>query len=215
AVTDEEPQAHALLARVVHLFDFPEPDPGGERFARGDEHIARGGAELSGLLEDGGGQVFELHGASYAWVPPTVRPSMRTVGKPTPTGTDWPSFPHVPMPSSSFRSLPTMVMRVSTSGPLPMSVAPLTGRVTLPPSIKYASLAEKTNLPLVISTCPPPKETAYRPRGTDLMMSSGVASRGSMKVLVIRGIGMCAKLSRRPLPVSGIFIRVAFRRSCR
>ena len=41
---------------------------------------------------------------------------MRTVGRPTPTGTDCPSFPHVPSPSSSARSLPTRVMRVSTSG---------------------------------------------------------------------------------------------------
>ena len=82
---------------------------------------------------------------------------MRTVGMPTPTGTDWPSLPQVPMPSSSCRSLPTMLMRFSTSGPLPISVAPFTGRVILPSSIRYASLAEKTNLPLVMSTCPPPK----------------------------------------------------------
>ena len=34
-------------------------------------------------------------------------PSMRIVGSPTPTGTDWPSLPQVPMPSSSSRSWPT------------------------------------------------------------------------------------------------------------
>ena len=53
-----------------------------------------------------------------------------------------------------------METRVSTSGPLPISVAPLTGRVSLPFSIRYASLAENTNLPLVMSTWPPPKLTA-------------------------------------------------------
>ena len=31
-------------------------------------------------------------------VPPTVRPSMRSVGWPTPTGTLWPSLPHMPTP---------------------------------------------------------------------------------------------------------------------
>jgi len=41
---------------------------------------------------------------------------MRTVGRPTPTGTLCPSLPQVPMPSSSFRSLPTIVTRVSMVG---------------------------------------------------------------------------------------------------
>lgn len=41
--------------------------------------------------------------------------------------------------------------------PEPINVAPFTGRVILPSSIKYASDAEKTNLPEVISTWPPPK----------------------------------------------------------
>jgi hypothetical protein len=35
-------------------------------------------------------------------VPPTVILSSLMVGMPTPTGTDWPSLPQVPMPSSSF-----------------------------------------------------------------------------------------------------------------
>ena len=34
-------------------------------------------------------------------VPPTVRPSIFSVGWPTPTGTLWPSLPQVPMPESS------------------------------------------------------------------------------------------------------------------
>ena len=46
-------------------------------------------------------------------------------------------------------------------------------------------------------------------------MSSGASSPASRKVLVMRGIGMWAKLSRRPLPVSGMPSRRAFMRSCR
>src|SRR5205823_10957775 len=69
-------------------------------------------------------------------VPPTVRRSTFIVGIPTPTGTAWPSFPQVPTPSSSLRSLPTMETRVSTSGPLPINVAPLIGAVIWPSSIR-------------------------------------------------------------------------------
>src|SRR3989475_1791738 len=69
-------------------------------------------------------------------VPPTVRPSIFRVGWPTPTGTLCPSLPQVPMPESSARSLPIMLTRVSASGPLPISVAPFTGCVTLPSSIR-------------------------------------------------------------------------------
>ncbi len=60
-------------------------------------------------------------------VPPTVSPSILSVGCPTPTGTLCPSLPQVPTPESSARSLPTMLTRVSTSGPFPISVAPFTG----------------------------------------------------------------------------------------
>ena len=63
----------------------------------------------------------------YQPVPPTVSPSMRSVGCPTPTGTLCPSLPQVPTPVSSAMSLPIMPTRVSTSGPLPISVAPFTG----------------------------------------------------------------------------------------
>ena len=38
--------------------------------------------------------------------------------------------------------------------------SPLTGAPLRPFSIKYASVQVKTNLPFVISTCPPPKFTA-------------------------------------------------------
>ncbi|SAL75865.1 hypothetical protein AWB66_05281 [Caballeronia telluris] len=60
-------------------------------------------------------------------VPPTVIFSMRSVGWPTPTGTLWPSLPHTPTPESSDMSLPIIVTYLSASGPLPISVAPLTG----------------------------------------------------------------------------------------
>src|SRR5688572_11071395 len=69
-------------------------------------------------------------------VTPTVRPSILSVGCPTPTGTLCPSLPQVPMPESSSRSLPIMLTRVSTSGPLPIRVAPFTGWVTLPFSMR-------------------------------------------------------------------------------
>ena len=68
-------------------------------------------------------------------VPPTVMRSIRNVGWPTPTGTPWPFLPQVPMPSSSWRSLPTMAMRCRSVGPLPISIAPFTGAPTLPFSI--------------------------------------------------------------------------------
>ena len=42
-------------------------------------------------------------------MPPTVMRSILMVGMPTPTGTLWPSLPQMPMPSSSLRSLPTML----------------------------------------------------------------------------------------------------------
>src|SRR6218665_2687150 len=65
-------------------------------------------------------------------VPPTVRPSMRSVGCPTPTGTLWPALPQVPTPLSRRMSLPISVTFLSASGPLPMMVAPLTGYWILP-----------------------------------------------------------------------------------
>ena len=70
------------------------------------------------------------------------------------------SYAHVPTPVSSSRSLPIIDTRVRASGPLPMIVAPFTGYCTLPFSTQNASLAETTNLPLVMSTWPPPKFVA-------------------------------------------------------
>ena len=58
----------------------------------------------------------------------------------------------IPTPLSSFRSLPTIEICCMVSIPEPINVAPFTGFVTLPFSIRYASEVEKTNLPEVIST---------------------------------------------------------------
>src|SRR4030095_4014714 len=68
-------------------------------------------------------------------VPPTVMRSIRSVGWPTPTGTPWPFLPQVPMPVSSARSLPIMVIRWRSVGPLPINIAPFKGAPTLPFSI--------------------------------------------------------------------------------
>src|SRR5574337_184476 len=169
---------------------------GGDQFILDQHQVGRRRALSLRLLQNLLGNLLADHCALPPFgmprVPPTVSPSILIVGSPTPTGTPCPSFPHVPTPSSSFRSLPTMVTRVRTSGPWPISVAPLTGFVIFPSSIMYASLAEKTNLPLVMSTWPPPKVTAYRPCLTEPMISSEVESPGSMKVLVMRGSGWWA-----------------------
>ena len=62
----------------------------------------------------------------------------------------------------------------------------------MPFSTQNASLAEKTNLPLVMSTWPPPKLVAYSPRSMLATISAGSRSPPSMKVLVMRGIGTWA-----------------------
>ncbi len=67
------------------------------------------------------------NGETRQTVPPTVSPSIRKVGCPTPTGTLWPSLPQVPTPESSRMSLPIIEIFLSDSGPLPISVAPFTG----------------------------------------------------------------------------------------
>src|SRR5687767_3718763 len=62
--------------------------------------------------------VMRLYMVTHRCVPPTVISSIRIVGRPTPTGTDCPSLPQVPIPSSSFRSCPTIETLVRISGPL-------------------------------------------------------------------------------------------------
>src|SRR6185295_12268514 len=106
-------------------------------------------------------------------VPPTVSPSSRNVGWPTPTGTPWPFLPQVPTPVSSFMSLPTIFTRLRSVGPLPISMAPLSGAPSLPFSIVNASVTLNTYLPEVMSTWPPPRLTQYTPFFTDAMISAG------------------------------------------
>ena len=51
-------------------------------------------------LEQFDEQLFVNHrsGSLHRAVPPTVNPSIRKVGNPTPTGTLWPFLPQVPSP---------------------------------------------------------------------------------------------------------------------
>src|SRR5581483_10320409 len=117
---------------------------------------------------------------THRCVPPTVMPDTSTVGMPTPTGTDWPSLPHVQRPSDSSKSFPTMVTLDSASGPLPMMFTFFTGWVTCPSSIRYPSVTENTKSPLLMFTCPPLKALQYSPFLTERMISSGVDSPGSI-----------------------------------
>src|SRR5262249_51922932 len=134
-VADEDAQPGAPLAGTLDLLHGAQADADLEAVALSRERV--GGIRTGGPRVPHQSLGDAAQGAArHAPVPPTVRPSMRTVGRPTPTGTDWPSLPHVPIPSSSPRSLPTRVMRVNTSGPLPISVASRTGRPTTPPSMR-------------------------------------------------------------------------------
>ncbi len=131
----ENPQAQTPLARTLELLDFAQAHARGQRLGA-DRAALRPRSRLSfsprrepiRQASNPSPPSLSLWG-SYALVPPTVIPSIRIVGSPTPTGTDCPSLPQVPIPESRLRSLPTILTRVSTSGPLPISVAPLTGRV--------------------------------------------------------------------------------------
>ena len=73
-----------------------------------------------------------------------------------------------PLPSLSAIAYPRVQLEVVSifliflraDAPSPINVAPLTASSILPFLTRYASVQEKTNFPLVISTCPPPKPTA-------------------------------------------------------
>src|SRR6185503_14141653 len=118
--------ALVLVAAARHLRALAALDAGaplGRRRRR--ERVLLGAGPEQQRCDD---RVKVLHRC----VPPTVKPSIFSVGWPTPTGTLCPSLPQTPTPVSSLRSLPSMLTRVNASGPLPISVAPLTGRPTLP-----------------------------------------------------------------------------------
>src|SRR5205823_18636 len=71
---------------------------------------------------------------AHAAVPPTVSAWMRTCGCPTPAATRCPPLPQKPVAIS--RSAATPSISLSASSPLPISVAPRTGEVTFPFSIR-------------------------------------------------------------------------------
>src|SRR6202000_3039972 len=103
--------------------------------ALGDEHRQHDAGKLQALRQPaalGAGRHFIN---AHRPVPPTVMRSIRSVGWPTPTGTPWPFLPQVPIPVSSERSVPIMVIRWRSVGPLPISMAPFSGAPTLPFSI--------------------------------------------------------------------------------
>ena len=62
----------------------------------------------------------------------------------------------------------------STSGPLPMSVAPRTGVVILPFSMRYPSATPNTNSPVAGLTWPPESDLAYRALGVSAMIWSAL-----------------------------------------
>src|SRR5438270_6941982 len=134
ALSEQDPDARRRRAGFGQALDLAQPDVDREFVAFRDRALRAGCAKITG---DGYGALGgTLQAFAHCAVPPTVILSILTVGTPTPTGTLCPSLPHTPMPSSSFRSFPTMLTYFSASGPLPISVAPRTGRVILPSSIR-------------------------------------------------------------------------------
>ena len=149
--------------------------------------VAPGGERLSDDVAGDVGQIRERQA-----VPPTVMRSMRTVGIPTPTGTLWPSLPHMPTPSSSFRSLPTMLtyfMRLGTVADQ-RGVAHRARQFAVFDEIAFRSREDEVaagDIHLAAGEI-----GAVEARGTERMMSSGSLSPASMKVLVMRGMGICS-----------------------
>src|SRR5262249_21370935 len=140
----------ALGAGLGEVFDRPVAYPAARLAAHLRERLRLLRALLPRALHQLPRELLRRRPAHPATrVPPTVMPSMRSVGSPTPTGTDWPSFPHVPIPGSGMGSHPTMETFLSASGPTPISMAFFTGRPSFPSSIWYASATSKTKLPLV------------------------------------------------------------------
>ena len=133
ARSEESADAGAAGAGFLEGLDGAEADFDFKFVALGDGDFGVGDAAVLGIAEGLAGEGFEFLAHR---VPPTVMRSILMVGMPTPTGTLWPSLPQTPMPSSSLRSLPTMLTCFRASGPLPIRVAPRTGRVSLPSSMR-------------------------------------------------------------------------------
>ena len=134
---------NAGVAQIIQVVDgeaLPPPDSGwkggGGALWNALPALFIGYLVVSGILRAIFGRLGGAAGRGQLPVPPIVIRSIRSVGWPTPTGTPWPFLPQVPMPWSRARSLPIMVMRFKSVGPLPISIAPLTGAPTLPFSIR-------------------------------------------------------------------------------
>ena len=106
-LADQDPQTRAARAGLFQALDLAHAHVDGKFAAFGDGAFGVGGAALERLLHGRGRKFFQVILAQA--VPPTVMRSTLIVGMPTPTGTLWPSLPQMPMPSSSCRSLPTML----------------------------------------------------------------------------------------------------------
>jgi len=88
------------LASLLHEVDLEAANARLDRVREQQHRVRSLGAGATGrrerLLDDAAG--LARGGRAHPCVPPTVRPSIRSVGRPTPTGTLWPSFPQVPTP---------------------------------------------------------------------------------------------------------------------
>src|SRR5581483_10562885 len=156
AAAAEHPQPQPARRRLQQLLHLAAAHGDGELHAAVQHGVGSVRAALPRQLDHVLGNVQQVVGHDYCFVPPTVMLETSTVGMPTPTGTLWPSLPQVQRPSDSFRSVPTIVTFESVSGPLPISVTLRTGAVTWPSSIRYASVTENTKSPLLMFTWPPP-----------------------------------------------------------
>ena len=131
---DQHANSRAARSGFLQALHFAHAHAGGKFLAFGDGAFGVGRAAGERALHGIGGHLFQI--ASLLPFPPRSCGRSSRSECPTPTGTLCPSLPHTPMPSSSFRSLPTMLTYFSASGPLPISDAPRTGRVSLPSSIR-------------------------------------------------------------------------------
>src|SRR5688572_22975567 len=133
-LSNEHSQTRSAGTGLRQTLDLAHAHVCGEPFAFRDAAFSSGSPALLCSSNDARSEILERRETQA--VPPTVMRSSLMVGMPTPTGTLCPSLPQMPMPSSNFRSLPTIDTYLSASGPLPTSVAPRTGVVILPSSIR-------------------------------------------------------------------------------
>src|SRR5581483_4905306 len=189
AVVTDDPHPHAAGLGRRELLDIS--------LVRADLRVARVHDDCLDLLAVGGPpddavadrqQFVEL--GAHAAVPPIVSAVTRNVGTPSPTGTPWPSLPHMPGGPIA-TALPTASTWVSTCGPLPMRLPSRSGSVISPLWIRYASVMPNTKSPVAVFTWPPPSAFTYTPRSVDAMMSAGSSLPASTYVFVVRTIGRC------------------------